>query len=450
MSERKQKVRELADRALEWLREHRGRIVEHGKTLLIIALFCSACFFADQSGILGQGGLSAVREQVVSLFHAGDAGPGVSGVREYAAAARPQAMTVSPEAGTRHGAAYHTEVDEMYGRFSVYLGEALGTAGAPVVTNREAWELALSGTGVFFDFVEPQSLVCLAVWQGIPMPEGAEDAYARRLFLSVEDGGVALYYVTDAAGTVYRCGTAVDASALESRMGLYQSNNAYFVFEREDAPALDADTLIVPVADTVRAVSVTPAAPAGTQEAVLQLFGMNAITATSYQEARGTTVYLDGDSTLRMGTDGVITYERESGSAPVEMDLRGTAGLPDLTEKLYRLLQELSGETSECSEIRLESTGYDPRRDEYTVRFAYFIDGMQVRCAPGGMAEFTVSGGVMTRAQIMLRQYQFTGETQTPLPAVQAAALVAACGGTDPVRVYQDLGDRVTVSWKME
>ena len=222
------------------------------------------------------------------------------------------------------------------------------------------------------------------------------------------------------------------------------------MFEREDAPALDADTLIVPVADTVRAVSVTPAAPAGTQEAVLQLFGMNAITATSYQEARGTTVYLDGDSTLRMGTDGVITYERESGSAPAEMDLRGTAGLPDLTEKLYRLLQELSGEASECSEIRLESTGYDPRRDEYTVRFAYFIDGMQVRCAPGGMAEFTVSGGVMTRAQIMLRQYQFTGETQTPLPAVQAAALVAACGGTDPVRVYQDLGDRVTVSWKME
>ena len=55
MSERKQKARELAERALEWLRRYRGRIVEHGKTLLIVALFCSACFFADQSGSLGLG-----------------------------------------------------------------------------------------------------------------------------------------------------------------------------------------------------------------------------------------------------------------------------------------------------------------------------------------------------------------------------------------------------------
>lgn len=449
MTERRQKLRETKARVLEWLEGHKNGLIEHGKTLLIVVLFCSACFFADQSGILGQGGFSAVQERILSVFHGGDAQTGFSGVREYAAAARPQVMTVSPETGTRHGAAYTPEVDELYERFSVYLGEALGTAGTPELVSREAWENAVSRTGVFFDFIKPQSLTCLAAWQGVPLPDEREDRYARRLFLAVEESGVELYFLDDTAGNVYRCSTALDQSTIESRMSLYQSNSAYFVFEREELSELDEDTVIVPAADEVRAVSVTPAVPAGSTESVLQLFGMNAITATSYQEARGMTVYLDGDSTLRMGADGVIAYEREQGQPAAEIDLRGASGLPDLVENLYRMVLELSGEVSDCSEIRLESAHYDPRNDEYTVRFAYFIDGMQVCYPPGGMAVFTVSGGLLTQAQIVLRQYQFTGETQTPLPAVQAAALVSASGGTDPVRVYQDMGDRVTVSWKL-
>lgn len=449
MAEWKEKAGALKDRAFFWLRLHKKGLVERGKTLLIVLLFLSACFFADQSGILGKGGFSAIQDRLAALLHVSDGNGTTLGGRAYAAAARPQVMTVSPEAGTRHGAAWGSEADDLYDRFAAYLGEALSTAGTPEAVSREQWQEAVAGTGVYFDFVEPQSLVCLAAWQGTSLPESASDAYARRLFLSVEDAGVWLYFTSADNGVVYRCVTTLDKSAVESRMAVYQSNGAYFAFERETAAALDPDCVIVPGSDEVRSVSVSAAAPTGTTESILQLFGMNAITATSYLEAKGTTVYLDGDSTLRMSGDGLIAYERESGLASVNMELRGVTDLPDLVDRLYRMVQELAGEASECGELRLTGASYDLRKDEYIVRFAYFIDGMQVCYTPGTAAEFTVTGGVLTQAQVYLRQYQFTGETQTPLPAVQAAALVTAAGGTDPVRVYQDQGDRVTVSWRM-
>ncbi len=72
---------------------------------------------------------------------------------------------------------------------------------------------------------------------------------------------------------------------------------------------------------------------------------------------------------------------------------------------------------------------------------------MPVCLTQGSAAEYTVSHGKILRAQVYLRQYHFTGETQTALPTTQAAALVAACGGRELVRVYEDSGESVTVSW---
>jgi len=449
MTKRREKARERKDRALGWLRLHRTEIIERGKTLLIVLLFLSACFFADRSGILGKGGLSAVQTRLAAVLHVNDTGPDDSGSREYAAAARPQVMTVSPEPGTRYGAAFCGEVDDTYERFAAYLGEALGTAGQSEPVTWEQWRSAVSGMGVFFDFIDPQSLVCLAAWQGVSMPDSVADGYARRLFLSVEKSAVRLYFISADSGMAYCCDTALDSAAVESRMEAYRSNGTYFAFEREEAAVLDPNSVIVPGADEVRSVSVSAGVPAGTQESILQLFGMNSITATSYLEARGTTVYLDGDSTLRMGRDGVIDYEQESGRSAADMDLHGVSELPNIVDRLYRMVLELAGEESDCAELRLTAASYDRGKDEYYVSFSYFIDGMQVCYAAGDTAKFTVTGGTLTQARICLRQYQFTGENQTPLPAVQASALVSAAGGKDMARVYQDLGDRVTVSWRM-
>lgn len=437
------------ERLFAWLRRHRRRIVELGKTCLIIILFCSACFLADRSGILGQGGFSTVRENVTAWLRGGESGPAVMSGREYATAAKPQVMAVSPDDGVHYGAAFTSEVDELYERFSAFLGEALGTSEQIIQLTTEQWLAALSRRGIYFDFAVPQRLDCLAAWQQTSVPWDTENICARRLFLSVEEQDVRLYFAVEGSGAAYCCDTEVEAGALSTRMERYQSNGAYFAFEREETDRLDADVLIVPAVDTVRGVSGTAVSFVGRTETVLQQFGMNTVTATSYQEASGTAVYLDGYSTLRIQQDGLITYEREPGQDLPEFDLRGTVSLPELADRLYSLTMELSGNGGDCAQLRLLQADYDLQNDRYTVSFAYFIDGMQVCCGLGPAAEFTFAGGTLTQAALCLRQYEFTGETQTPLPAVQAAALVSASGGTDPVRVYQDMGDRVTVSWKM-
>lgn len=452
MFERKETARSLKDRAADWLRAHRHGLIEHGKTLLILVLFCSACFFADRSGILGQGGLSDLGGRLTAWMER-DEGTSLPGSRSYAAAARPQAMMVSPEDGVHHGAAFHSETDELYDRFAAFLGEALGTAGEMEPITAEQWRAALPGRGVYFDFGTAQSLECLAAWQQTNLPWNGADSYARRLFLSAEGQDVRLYFVVEGSGMAYCCDTAVEVSALSVRLDRYQSNGAYFVLEQTDPggseSTLAPETLIVPAADQVRSVSASAGVLNQPAAGVLRLFGMNDITATSYLETNGMTVYLDGDSTLRVNGDGVILFEREAGGAEPESDLRGAAGMPDVADSLYRMLLELTGEEGECARLRLVKAEYASRLDRYTVEFSYVIDGMQVCYAPGPAAEFTVTGGVLTQARVRLRQYQFTGETQTPLPPLQAAALVEASGGSDPVRVYQDQGDRVTVSWRM-
>lgn len=436
-------------RAAGWLKEHRKQIVEQGKTLLILLLFCSACVLAGKTGVLNGNGLSSVRAEFMNWLDRGGTGTHNTDVREYAAGARPQVMAVLPEAGTRYGAMYSGDVDTLYARFSTYLGEALGTAGTPEAVSRETWENALSRCGVYFDFIEPESLVCLAAWQGTEGPESAAEHWARRLFLSVEEQGGWLYYLSEEDGVIYRCATAIDQSAALSRMAVYQPNGAYFAFEREENAGLDPDVMILPGSTEVRVVSVTGLGLPEAPETLMRRFGMNDITATSYLEASGTTVYLDGDSTLRLAGDGTVSFERgqdrsEAGTFPL-----GLEGLPETVDTLYRMVMELMGTAATDGELRLVSADYDARRDAQTVRFAWFLDGMQV-CAPGGVAaEFTVARGELVQARICLRQYQFTGETQTPLPPVQAAALAVVSGGTELERVYQDTGDRVTVSWRI-
>lgn len=449
MSDWKNGVVSRTVRISAWFKEHKKRLIERGKTVLILLLFFSACFLSAQTGILRESDISNLKLWAADLLNGADSTPASSSGKKYAVAARPQVMAVSPEPGTRYAAMYSSEVDNLYDRFSAYLGEALGTAGTPETVTRQVWEEALSRKGVFFDFITPESLVCLAAWQGISVPNSTLGYNARRLFLSVEEAGVRLYYISEQDGQIYRCTTALDRSSVESRIAAYQSNAAWFAFEREETAGLDPDVMILPGAKEVWAISASGVDTVEPSETLLQYFGMNAITATSYSESNGTAVYLDGDRTLRVSGDGRISYEYEAEAAFPDNAAHGISALPEAVDKMYRTLVELAADSMGDSEIRLTGAAYDEQNDIYTIKFAYFIDGMQVCYAWGDAAEFTITGGTLTHANIQLRQYKLTGETQIPLPFVQAAALTLAEGGTEAVRVYQDMGDFVTVSWQI-
>lgn len=451
MSDRKEKMKAHLQAIPPWLRDNRGKLIEHGKSLLIILLFLSAFFLAGQSGLFnGEARLEAVKDKLSSVFSGGNGSGNSVGNREYAEAAIPMVVTVSPEEGTRYAVAYSAQVETIFRPFSAYLGEALGSAEPPVSVSRSEWERVLTGAGVFIDYVFPQNLRCIAAWQGTDAPENAGDHYVRRLFLAAESVGIKLYYISEDTGTVYRCATALAGDAMESLMTAYQSNNAQFAFENQDYASLEPDTVILPGATEVKRVTVnSPGAPTDVEE-LLGLFGMNYITASHYLETDGSMVYLEGDSTLHIGTDGVIRFERDGEKISTPEEWKTLVSLPDVVDSLFQTTQDMVAETVGEARIVLSEARYQQRIEQYTVSFDYLIDGMRVCLPTGSAAEYTVSNGQVIEAVVRLRQYQLAGETQTPLPIVQAAALVEVSGGSEPVQVYQDTGDSVTVSWMIQ
>lgn len=445
------KIRGGMHRAAVWLSVHRRPFLEYGKTVLILVLLVSAVFLSGKTGLLGDENWLHILEQ--RIFSNDSTDELLSERQEYSTAAQPLVMAVSPEAGTRYAAAFSSETAGLYERFSTYLGEALGSAGAPQMVTQTEWETVLGGEGVYFDYVNQQSMLCIAAWQGTQISREVSDHWASRFFLAIGRGNsilgnssdVTLYYCTS-DGLYYRCSTALAKSNMEAQMELYASNGAVFAFENEAYDALEPYTMLLPGNTEVPAVSVTnPGIPQSVEETML-LFGMNYITASNYPENDGGTVYVDGTSTLRLAADGSIAFERSGGQAVPVTGWNGMDSLPDVIEGLYQTTEKLTAGKGYAG-IRLTGAAYDEEKNTYSVCFDYYIDGMQV-CLPGGCAvEYTVSEGRILQAEVRLREYQLTGGYQTALTFPQAAALVTASGGQTLVRVYQDSGDSVSVSW---
>ena len=430
-----------------WLERHGKTAVETGKNVLIAGLLLSAILLSAKAGVIGGRDLLP---ELTQMFRGTDSGTiGTLTRRDYAEAAQPLVISVSPERGTRYGVMFSSETETVYDRFSTYLGEAVGSAGKPEVVSQKSWQTALSGEGVFFDFVQSQDLLCVAAWLGTSAPENLAGLTAQQLFLSVEENRVLLYFTSGNGQTVYCCSTALAKSALETRMQSYTSNQAIFAFESSQYSALEPVCLVIPGNQEIRSISAAASAVPENRTELLRVFGMNSVTATSYTENDGGKVYLDGDATLRLDAKDGVNFERsESGSKSDPGPWNGGASLPDVVDALYQTTQRLMTDTGDAV-IRLTAASYDSAAETYTVCFGYYLDGMPICLERGYAAEYTVTSGKITRAQLRLRQYQLTGETEVSLSGPQAAALVCADGGRKLVRVYQDNGETLSVAWRI-
>ena len=64
-------------------------------------------------------------------------------------------------------------------------------------------------------------------------------------------------------------------------------------------------------------------------------------------------------------------------------------------------------------------------------------------------AEFVIRNGELIYASIQLREYTVTDEWEHPLPSLQAAAIVRASGGGEPVLCYVDDASNVAANWRI-
>lgn len=411
---------------------NRERLIEHGKTLLIALLSISLLYL---SGAHETVSLFFTAEQaVVETANTGDG--------KISQLAKPLSIVVTSVEHAHYGVKYSArDIEQTYSSFTAELGEALGTATAPVSVTRTIWENALQNSGVYFDYIYAEPISAVASWLGVEASEAVSLHSARRFCLAVEGDSVVLYYEREVDGSFYRCGTAVSGTNFQTLVEGYMPNGAGFAFEYDEySKTIEPYYVILSEFNAVNNLtSINPLSGIDTQD-LLEIFGMEKLLSTNYSESDGTKVYIEGDANIRISPEGILLYTNINDNISQASHLSSN-------EILSRISQVVTA-LPITTEYQLSAVSYDSTAHEYTVTFDYVSDGKIVAFAGRSSAmEFIISGsGILQSANIFCREY-IEADNSHALPEHQALSLVDSMGGGEPLLCYTDYGDSISVAW---
>lgn len=347
----------------------------------------------------------------------------------------------------RFGSVTLTTADEDFSPLRSLLEQALGSAGTGTPCGTEEFLEALKGTSVYCDFLSPLPLTVLAelMWTS----GGDETVYARRLAVAEREGQVVLY-LWDGGEACLRCDTALTAEVLLDTVSRYELGNAQFALDAATAqyPALDPCSLFL---EKEPLLSVLFAGlPLSDTDRLLAVMGFNPNTQNRYPDASGTQVIMENGRTLRIYTDGTVTYLSGGDDA---LSISADGEIPSLLEASLgcsSLLNTLLASTGGDASIWLK----DVRQNgiSTTLSFGYQVDGVPICFSDrGAAAEITLSGTTVSSMTLRIRQYTSQEETSLLLPLRQALAVAACHPGTELTIGYVDNGsDVVRAQWLAE
>ena len=421
-------------------------LLEAGKTLLILALTCSALYLVSRSQLFHSLSSMLVRQPQEE--------GGVSAAVGQVQAAQPLRMAVMTEAGC-HGVQYGAgDMETLFQRMAPLLSEALSSAGAPLVVTRQQWEQALlASPGVYFDFQGAVPMQVLSGWLSGKENPGLT-ARVRRLILAAgENEEVLLYYQDEETGRYFSHPAAVvSLERLRAAAAEAPANGAFFACGREHYSGLDPNTLISAQtpAPRVYAASNPLAGDEGERlTALLDALSFSPGITSVYSTPDGRRAR-SGNDTLSISNDGTVTFHSTDGGAryPAVLAEDGS-GLFSGVECARQLVQAALGQW--CGAARIYLSGVEqPDAASLQIEFFYALDGAAVQLGQQGFAaRVTVSKGHITDFVLRLRSYAALEQTTDLLPERQAAAAMVQMGlaGGELQLCYQDGGDTVSAGW---
>ena len=421
----------------------RRRLVEAGKSLLILLLSASAIFLT---------GTIFLQDGTGTLFWGSDSVSGLSptpDVPSSVAVSRPIRMAVVNSSG-RYGVQYDTPgADELFDSLSGLLSEGLDSASSPQAVNRTQWESALSCRSIYYDFPGVLPLSLAAIWLGDGESSSILTAEVTCLLLAERknDTAVDLYYVDAADGSYYTCSTQVlFPETLES----YIPNDAFFAFQSpEDYSMLDPDTLLLsdpptPFLYTAGAgINVEDAAARSALLAVLQFFPQSSAV---YPSADGWRVR-DGNDTLHLAADGTVTFEAGNSEHRYPIPSGSNrAQLVELTSELVR-----SALSPYCGSARPYLHSISSGNGSMILTYGCTLSGAEVQYGQDNWyARFTVQSGRIVEYTLHLRRYAPSDVAMPVLPEYQAIAameVLQAEGRRLLLHYYDNGSGNVTPAW---
>lgn len=344
----------------------------------------------------------------------------------------------------RFGCVTLTTADDAFTPLRSLLEQALGSAHANTPCDTQEFQDALQNTSVYCDFLSPLPLTMLAdlVWT----TGGDETIYARRLAVTEREGRVVLY-LWDGDKTCFRCDTALTPEILSDTVSRYELGNAQFAMDGalDQYPMLDPCSLFLDQEPELPILSA--AVPLSDTDRLLAVMGFNPNTQNRYPDASGTEVIVENGRTLRIYTDGTVSYLSGGDEA---LTIPAEETLPTLLEAslgcgslLNTLLASAGGDAS----VYLE----DVRQSgmSTTLRFGYQAGGVPICFADGeSAAEITLTGTAVSSMTLRIRQYTATEQLSLLLPLQQALAVAARHPGTELAIGYVDNhSDTVSAQW---
>ncbi|MBQ2829573.1 MAG: hypothetical protein IJF15_00915 [Oscillospiraceae bacterium] len=339
----------------------------------------------------------------------------------------------------------HSEVYESAGTL---LSEAVGSAGASARVSVPTFERALSGSGIYFDFIcaLPSELLFERVLDG---GDGALSA-VRRIFLTTDGAAqnVSLYVEDEGQGLCV-FPTAVSSVTLADYLASVEEDNVSFAFELEDAQRLEPYTILPAKPPTLFVLAAANPLAAGTRtDALLSALDFNPHTQSRYTETSGASVILGDDRSLRIHPDGTVRFEGSADDPCALLRVDAASGMPTLSEisgACRTLLETLLAAT----ETQLYLSAASREGDTARLAFDYMVDGTPVRFSDGlHAAELFVEGGTIARFSLRFRSYTPQAETAQLLPTAQVLPIASRYERSEPTVCYLDGGgERVNADW---
>ena len=415
-------------------------IIETGKSLLIVALICSALWLVGQSPLFGQ------------LPDAlGEAQTEQTGAPELSvqsgSAAMPLRMAVMSEGGCC-GVQYTEQLQELFSQVAPVLQEVLSVAGEPTAVEQAQWQSALTtAPGVFLDFQAGIPLPVITHWLS-DRANPRLTASVRYLVLSGGEGDVRLYYRNEEDGGFYLCSApSVNADYLKNIAEQTEPNGAIFAYQSDHYRMVAPYTIIDAQTPAPRKFSVSNPLKQGEERLreLLERLSFPVGITTVYDTPEGRRAR-SGNDTLTISDTGTVVYDGQEERYPLAQSGNALVSAVDGVRELVRGVLE-----PWCGQARIYLSRVEPLgQGRWRVCFGYALDNIPVHVGESGYAaQVLVEQGKIRNMELQLCSYTVLDSTTLLLPARQAAAILSGNGqqGRGLELCYRHMGDTVEAGW---
>lgn len=413
------------------------RLVELGKTILIIILLCTLTLLAlaavPTETIRDNPKLSQLLQPLAPLLGMAEAELAyVETALPVLDAAQPVAISVHNSSGRSTAMWSFDALDLSFETFGGLLGQALDTADRFSEVTDGQLRRALTGDSVYFRYGCVLPVQLLATWLGAELE--ADVPASDSCVISVEGQTVALYLV---GKPHMRAITQVSPDALTPLLEQARADGSQFAFE---CSSHLSDLTLLP-GSTVTAPGMTTSNPVDSRhmDQLATILGFNPYSDSRFTDDEGITYFSEANATLEITASGLVTLTNTADDR-----FRAPSAQTDaLVETARQLLETITG--GALGDGRLYLSRLETQETAVVCTFDYLAAGIPVRFSSPA-ATVTFSGQTIRSASVQVLRFRTTGETLYPLPAAQAAAVLPKDG--DLALQYQPDGQTLSVGWK--